>query len=799
MQEESMEKEWFMTKKDVKRIVLRNKKRYIRLFIWTSSVILFFRLIDPPQYKANATFRYAAQGQEQSDLLRSFLQSNRISAGKEGGAQAVLESRTLLRSVAEELGLMLEGPKPFFFIRWIQTAKDRILAECGCKTLDRRVFIFSNVHLLEESPSDFFLQFDDESAFTVYDLNKKKIGAGVIGSPVECQSNRFTLTKANAIRKGFLYKIQANSWVDVVKNIHSSLKVKLNKTEKNIFMLAFSHSNPEVSSSFLNRLMNRYREYLKQENEEMASIQMQYLEKRQDELMQKYERSLDTHTAFLQQGLKETGFIHLKQEKDFLERPSEEYLARLHDVDLKLSRLQKNTPLLGDGHIQQVSLGVDKSKDPELQGVTPEMTEKLSMEYNQQWDLLRMNIEQLTRLQKQIFKSNFEITSLSGVLTDSVSQEMIQKAGRLALELQDIDNHSSKDKERIQSSLEAQKRFISQHLIQLLDTQKLKARLLKEKISSLQNTSFHLLGVEKDLITHQLASLQTKMETLPEKWKRENQLTMQRDLSVGMLEGLAQLTESKNVHHQLFYVESKPVDLAFTPLKPAKGFIVLQGILVGVIFCFFMGMRDCMRWLSKGLAITEDSASRLGVTFCGFFPLFAREFLGDVKGEDKESLRKVSAFISSLKRKDRGVCVSMLSSSSTFCPNIAFLLHLQGLKVLLIDCSPSLLKKEGGIGLYEYLLEMGPITITQDRGFDRIYSGGYEGHFVELLFRKKFATVIEEAAHTYDVVILSLDAKSSDAVFIPVKNQADATVIHAEDVFYDTVDKDKKLAVVLSL
>ncbi|MES2200389.1 MAG: hypothetical protein V4489_09535 [Chlamydiota bacterium] len=795
-----MEKEWFMTKKDVKRIFLRNKKQYIRLFIWTSCLVLFFCLIEPPHYTANATFRFSAQGQEQSDLLRSFLQNNRMSAGKEGGTQAVLESRTLLRLVVEDLGLLLEGPKPFFCIRWMETAKDRIFAECGAKIPDRKMFAFSNVHLAEESPSDFFLRFTSEDAFEICGLDKKKIGFGALGSPVEFQGNRFTLMQANSIRKGCLYKIQAQPWFAVVKNIRSQLKVKLNKTEKNIFTLGFSHSDPEVSSSFLNRLMRAYREHLKQENEEMASIQMQYLEKRQAELMQKYERSLDTHTAFLHQGLKETGFIHLKQEKDFLERPSEEYLARLHDVDLKLSRLKKNTPSLGEGYIQKVALGGERfshaEKDLEVQGITPEVVERLSVEYNQQWDLLRMNIEQLSRLQQQIFKPDFEITSLSGVLPDSVSQEMIQKAGRIALELQDVDNHSGKDKERMKNGLEGQKRFLSQHLVQLLETQKLNAKLLKEKISSLQDTSFRLLGVEKDLIMNQLASLQHKMETLPEKWKRENQLTMQRDLSLGMLEGLAQLTESKNVHHQLFYVESKPIDLACTPVKPMKGFIVLQGALAGILLCFFMGMRDCMRWLSKGLAITEDSASRLGITFCGFLPLFFRDFLG---GENKETLRKVSAFISAQRLQDRGVCISVLSSSSAFCPNVASLLHLQGLKVLMIECSPAVLKKEKEIGLYDYLSEAGPIAILQDKGFDRIYSGGYEGHFVELLFRKKFAKLIEDSTLTYDVVILSLDAKSSDAAVIPIKVHADAMVIHAEDVFYDKVDKDKKLAVVLSV
>ncbi|MBS0628264.1 MAG: hypothetical protein JSS09_08645, partial [Verrucomicrobia bacterium] len=276
-----MDQEWFMTKKDIKRIFFRHKKKYIRIFMWVSCLILFFRLIDPPCYTTNATFRFAVQGQEQSDLLRSFIQNSKMASGKEGGAQAVLESRTLLRQVVEHLGLALEEPKPFIFVRWLQAAKDRIFAELGMKTPDRRMFIFSDVHLVEENPSDFFIRFLDEKKFEVIDLTKKKIAEGMINSSTTFQGNEFTLKLEKTPQNGKLYKIKTNSWFNAVKNHRSQLKVKPNKMDKSIFSLVFSHSNPKVAADFINSLMASYREYLKKENEEMAATQMQYLEKRQ--------------------------------------------------------------------------------------------------------------------------------------------------------------------------------------------------------------------------------------------------------------------------------------------------------------------------------------------------------------------------------------------------------------------------------------------------------------------------------------------------------------------------------------
>ncbi len=786
-----------MTGKDIKRVFSRNKKKYVRLFLAVSAVVFFFRLIDPPHHTSNGVFKFSGQGQEQSDLLRSFLQNSKLPSGKDGGVQALFESRTLIRQVAEELGMLLEDPKSVFPVYRALAVKDRIWAECGKKVPERRKFIFSNVHLAEETPLGFFIRLTADDEYEVYDFEKKSLGKANFGVPFESKGNTFTLVKTNGIRKNILYEIKAKPWPVAVKEIKSRLKVKPGKTEKNVFSIVFSDRSPVVAADFINRLMDAYRSTIKKDNEEMALAQMSYLEQRQAELLEKYERALDVHAAFLRHGLKETGFVHLKQEKEFLEKPSEEYLAKLHEVDLKLSRLHKKTPSLGEGYAKTVAFeGENKS---EIQGITPETAEWLCAEYGKEKDRLRMEIEQLTRLQKQIFRPDFEISSLGEVLTDSVSKEMLQKAGHIALELQDLDNYGVKDRERMQSSLDVQKRFLSKHLLQLLETKQLQARLLQEKILSLQDTSARLLLAEKELLTAQLSSLQHKMAELPEKWKRESCLTMQKDLNLGMLEGLAQLTESKNVHHRLFYVESKPIDSAFPAVKPVREFIVLQALLAGFILCFFICIKDCMRKLSQGLAVTGDSASGLGIAFCGFFPLFFRGSFKECKARDKEVLRKTAAFVSSQEREKNNVCVAIASPALGFVSSIASLLSLQGLKVLVIECTPSLCLSEKEEGLYEYLSDVGSITVSKADGFDRITAGGYEGHFPELLFRKKFEGLIAEKKEIYDVVFLFLDADPSDAAFLALQQRADVVVIHAEDVLYENVPKQKKAAVVLAL
>lgn len=838
-----MEKEFFFTWKDVKRLFLRKKKVYSCLFCLAFLFVLIFRLTSPPLYTATAIFKQASQESSNADLIRSFFQSPGLGS-KESGVQTVLESRTLLKKVIQDLGLALEVLDSSVPLRWIQAAKDRIYTELGFPISERSSLQFSHAFFEIESSLDFYLKFLEEGSFEILNKSKQKIKEGIVGASIEVLGGSFTLVEAKNSMKGRLYKVRIHPMSELIKKTRATLEIKSSKKDKNILSLTYSSPNAKKAALFLNTLMASYQKYLKKENEEISSVQMEYLERRQGELMQKYEKSLEEHVAFLDKSLADTGFVSFKQEIELLEKPNEEYLSRLYDIDLRLSRLhpkkvsrddqdesrgpafqncveEKSSPnkTIHPSGLEKVLLEKEQQlRDAELcaqrktkgevakwlEGISPEAAEKLSLEYNEQLESLRTTIEQLRHLQKQILIPDFEITSLSGILTDAVSQEMIQKAGRSVLEMQDKTNYSAKDLERIQEGIYVQKRFLLQHMTQLIEMHKLRAHLFEEKITSLQNTSEHLLQIEKKLIQNQLDSLQQRMKSLPEKWKRESQLLMQRDLSMGVVEGLTQLAESKNINHQLFHVESKPIDQAFVPYKASKCFLFGQCFFAGLFISGFVFAINFVRWLSKGRAITETSAKEFGVTFCGFLDELFHGSLNDLRSEDRETLRKVSSFISDCQRGKRSICISVLSKSSSFSEGIAALLKLKGLKVLLVECTPSAVNTKDSIGLYDYLLDKGAVFIAKEKNFDRISSGGYEGAFIELLFRKSFEKLLKESLSSYDVVLLTLNSNLSNALVTPLKDVSDAFVVHLRDVFYEEAalvlegSSQKDVAVVLS-
>lgn len=887
-------KEVFFTWKDVKRLFKRQKKSYLRLFVVSFFCVLFLYLVQPVRYEASATFKQSTQDQQikgQSELLLSVLQSA-ASLSKEESAQPLLTSRTLIREVVETLGMQIQS-KQSFILKCLCNITNNLFVELGFKRHQENPFQFSYVRSETMEPLSFFLKFQSSDSFEVMNAKKQKIGEGVFGKTVQTSDFSFKLERAPKTWKpNKLYAFQLKPWTEVVKKIRSHLIVKASKKDKNILSLDFTSADPLKSSQFVNGLMLAYQNYLKKENEEISHIQMGYLEKRQDELINKYEEALTSHMHFLGENLENSGFMTLKQESQMLEKPSEEYLARLYDLDLQLSRLnprkgkkqelqntaadldplekiyakreelllqtdlkrkksldrevqdllfflsQKNTvafegkmpEALSSALLQgleEVQKGcrayqgdplafveiqhkkqwikkqveeewkqkIERSIFHELEGIAPETVQKLYVEYNEQLDSLRVHATQLREVKERILLPEFEIASLSGLLTDGVSQEMVQKAGQKTLELQDRANYSLKDIERIQSGLDVQKRFLFQHIEQILSLEKIKIQLIEEKILSLGQTSSHQLEVEKELIQKQLGALKERMKSFPEKWKKENELMLKRDLALSIIEGLSQLAESKNIDAKLFSVGSKPIDSAIFPYKPHPRMAFSFSFLIALFLFLSVFVKDLLLWLSKGRVITESFALSIGLTSCGFFRK---------TGETQETVRKICAFLGSSHKGNLGSCVLMLNVSEL--EQVAHILSLRGSKVLVVECFADLICKDPkNIGLYDYL--SGPFespTILKKEGFDRIPSGIYQTHFVEWLCRKKFSELVKAQLQSYDFVLLSMKASASDAVLEPLKSLADLFVLHVcDDVVWEEVagwaqEKPASLAVVFS-
>ena len=242
----------------------------------------------------------------------------------------------------------------------------------------------------------------------------------------------------------------------------------------------------------------------------------------------------------------------------------------------------------------------------EFQGIDLDTASELYITYTKSLSELENLILQHQFMIEQLAKPGFEISSFSSLnQEDPVSADLVQKASRFAVAIQDSSNHGSKEKERLQTELDTLKKFYTLHLGQTIELSRIKQTQLRDKIESLQNAMLDLvqqqksilenqlaeavesqkirLKQEKGLIARQIAEIQKELNKLPQKWASEKFVEHQIEMNARMVEELTKLVESKNISKNLEIVQSAPLDLALAPVKPARPHLVLFAALGAIL------------------------------------------------------------------------------------------------------------------------------------------------------------------------------------------------------------------------
>jgi hypothetical protein len=271
---------------------------------------------------------------------------------------------------------------------------------------------------------------------------------------------------------------------------------------------------------------------------------------------------------------------------------------------------------------------------PELQGIELETANTLYVQYRKDLEDIQLKIEQLDYALVQLKCPNFEISTLGTILNDPVSFSMVQQCAKLMLLLQDDQNRSEKDKKRLQHELKIQRNALLLHTKDSVELNKLKLKLIKEKITSIQQITLELLNqkialleqqltnalishkksllLEKEGIDKNLNILSRKMRHLPEKWTVEQKLSFEKKANLEILRSLAQIVESKNIEMHLNVAQSGPLDKAALPIRPQGPHIVLSSFMAGMFgFCVVM-IYLIFTALIQGFPISFDNLSLRG-------------------------------------------------------------------------------------------------------------------------------------------------------------------------------------------
>lgn len=422
----------------------------------------------------------------------------------------------------------------------------------------------------------------------------------------------------------------------------------------------------------------------------------------------------------------------------------------------------------------------------ELEGIDLQTSKSLFVEYNNKLDRAEASMRHFDQLKKEIQLNDFELSSLSSILHDPLSQNLITQASELALRLKDEKYHSSKEGERWQQELTLQRKILSDHLEQLFKVEELNASLIREKIRGLQQVSLDCINQQLSVYYEQAADavkerrealiqekklLETKMQDirdlaseLPEKWRLEKWLELKTEMGTKMMETLTNLVESKTIGHHLHHVESKPLDFAILPELPQKPGLFTMAFLGAFGAAFGTFFLKLVRTILKGFPTSAEKLRAMRFPFAGVIsPFCDGPETETIKGPDLEVLRQLALF---LEEKPHGKTIALIEGrgpdySYSFAENLARMSY----KSVILRCDfTAKFRNEDLPGLLQiWKGEIAELPIRKGNGFDYITAGGFSPFGAEVIQSRAFSELLELLKNNYDWVFLLIRSPLADA------------------------------------
>lgn len=414
----------------------------------------------------------------------------------------------------------------------------------------------------------------------------------------------------------------------------------------------------------------------------------------------------------------------------------------------------------------------------EFQGIDLPTANQLYINYSKSLNDCEAEILHDEFILNQMKDPNFEPSSLSSVLEDSVSREIISRASNLLLMIRDHDNRSQKELERLRAELDQQKGFLALHLEQTIQLLQLRKKLFREKILSVQNAQLELIQQkisvleqhladyidsrivnmkqEREAIEQQQEALKAEMEKMPEKWSSEKLIEQHLEMSRKMVEEITKMIESKNISAHLDISQSAPVDVAVTPIHPVRSYFILVAILGG-FFGFLLSSTIVLgKAVAKGVPVSADNLKAEGLQVAGSFSKAIAWPNAPIRDDDLNTLRHLCAFLSEGRTYAGGQSVLlMIGKTVDYSIKLAELLHKEGRKVLLMRISfDRASQEEESPGLLAYLNgEASKPKIMKKGGMDYVAAGGISRFSSEYLKSDLFQVLLNQYKNEYDWVI----------------------------------------------
>lgn len=345
------DEQFTLTLSDIWRLCKRYKRKIIAGALIMGSLGGLFALISKVEYKVEGSFREKTPKPiNLGNTLAAAFMNNAGIATADSEAIAYLKSRRMIEKVIQKLHLQGNIYPSKERDTYIKRIKENLLVQMAY--LSRTPFpmlkdcskaiLAKDVNYQGETPLVFQINFQPDQSFEVIDsLAKRMVGIGRLNQPFEQNHYRFTLIHSNSqpiLSEPYHFIILPLS--TLAANLSRQLQIEADRTDKNLLRLSFRDRNRHFACHFLNALMTCYQDYLKETHDNQASIQLEYLHKRQEESGEMLSDLMRNHAAIMSQDFSTSGFADAKREMEFLAASQHEFKEKLIANELEIKRLQ---------------------------------------------------------------------------------------------------------------------------------------------------------------------------------------------------------------------------------------------------------------------------------------------------------------------------------------------------------------------------------------------------------------------------------------------------------------------------
>lgn len=317
------EDEVLLSLSDLTRVCKKNKKKILACSFLVALISLLMALNKPLTYTAEASFK--EKGKSQIGVGKSFAELLMGSSGDhDSEAVTVMKSRKLTSDLVKRLGLQgILTEKGNSVSRWRRIKNNLRLQYAHFRKRDQEPFSQASPSTLSiqsieyngEYPTTLSLIFRTDEDFSVWDKDNQFLGEGKLSLPLETHLGKFTIvsqTRAPLAKREFILSLLPLETVS--EGLSKSFKVGTDKNDKSLIILSYQHPDRQQAKQLLNELMAQYQEYLKEEHDRTAEKQVDYLQKRQNEMYEKQVELMEDYALMLAGDLSTSGLADTERE-----------------------------------------------------------------------------------------------------------------------------------------------------------------------------------------------------------------------------------------------------------------------------------------------------------------------------------------------------------------------------------------------------------------------------------------------------------------------------------------------------